>query len=1062
MPSIFSRSRNASTAPKTLRLDTTTGTDEFGRVSSRASQQSPLPPPDGFLPFTMERPKDGTEIDYGYLAYERHVVLGLEQVSQLVDVVSEELGTRGGITTPFIFSSLALDLSSSSTKRLMHTFINACADPGSPKQHRFREEARFAGPHELGMLLRWGLGRLVRIVDGQEERGLISWDHYTDFRDSELAADFPPTHFSTFLPPLPAHLRSIVITVLSVLTRLTANSSTSGHTPPTLSPLFGPLFFGLGPPGLPFHHTYVYYLRATNAMEHIILSFIRFQDTPRANSASMGVPTRLKEWIKGYPIMLADQSSRPQPRKGARTSRILSVRRNVRMYTKDLVKSASTWECNLGKIVGRSPVKYSDGYRKRMDMPSQFEAGQEDGDRFRSLTDLKWGEFESLGFGGLGQEKLQFDLNESARTERSAKRQTLSWNDFSSTGFTRSDIAPLSATLQFSPPMSATISSYQPAEYAKKLKKAAKHIPAFGWDTEPVVGQEEVIEEAFVDIFCDIVCGWAGVSDLNECDRECNWALIEFQPNALLLFEEFVPLEYRQQITSSSSGSNRRRLPSLFSATSASPRIKTKSKKDKTERSKPRALSPKASFKEVEFEGLLRGDGNRKTKVITLGSKETPTQSRIIGSPTEVESPPPMLQSLSHQSSSRSDDSTLTASTAGGTPASTRRRFRLGGSASPTNGGSVMGRKSLVGGVPPAEYSSVDFETRLASLDGEDVYEDYPPVDGALKNREIADDAWVDILVGTQERRMADQEYGVRGKGRGEDVDLVSLEVQKALKGVRKMSQSPESQRTERNPVRDEEEESIEVERVPSRLAMNDFVDDLQQPQYYDDSLDYDGDGPSAAEQSIQALRYDQHESEEEDDEPVSVPLAEEEHQEHQDEPIVRPSIPPKRPGYFDLHPERRPAQLNGDPAGEDPRARFGHDSDSEDEGLGGLGGVRPLPRVPPIINLDEEPSPSTAPLRVPGKTAALIEMYRERERNGGGAPVRALPVPIPSSASVVVPPKIVEIPPVEEEDEGEEEVHVQPPPRVPVIDEEQGRASPGRYIHGAPLHNVLEEEEEE
>lgn len=24
------------------------------------------------------------------------------------------------------------------------------------------------------------------------------------------------------------------------------------------------------------------------------------------------------------------------------------------------------------------------------------------------------------------------------------------------------------------------------------------------------------------------------------------------------------------------------------------------------------------------------------------------------------------------------------------------------------------------------------------------------------------------------------------------------------------------------------------------------------------------------------------------------------------------------------------------------------------------------------------------------------------------------------------------------------------------------GRASPGRYIHGAPLHNVLEEEEEE
>ncbi|KAK0183567.1 hypothetical protein F5146DRAFT_1091013 [Armillaria mellea] len=104
--------------------------------------------------------------------------------------------TGGGITTPFVFSSMALDLSSSSTKRLMRTFINACADP-RPTQHRFREETRFAGPHELVMLLRWGLGRLVRIADdGQEERGLISWDHYTDFRDSELAANFPSMHIS--------------------------------------------------------------------------------------------------------------------------------------------------------------------------------------------------------------------------------------------------------------------------------------------------------------------------------------------------------------------------------------------------------------------------------------------------------------------------------------------------------------------------------------------------------------------------------------------------------------------------------------------------------------------------------------------------------------------------------------------------------------------------------------------------------------------------------------------------------------------------------------------------
>jgi hypothetical protein len=45
---------------------------------------------------------------------------------------------------------------------------------------------------------------------------------------------------------------------------------------PTLSPLFGLLIFGLGPAALPFHHTYLQYLRITSAMEHILLAFVRW------------------------------------------------------------------------------------------------------------------------------------------------------------------------------------------------------------------------------------------------------------------------------------------------------------------------------------------------------------------------------------------------------------------------------------------------------------------------------------------------------------------------------------------------------------------------------------------------------------------------------------------------------------------------------------------------------------------------------------------------------------------------------------------------------------------
>lgn len=299
-----------------------------------------------------------------------------------------------------------------------------------------------------------------------------------------LALNYPETHFGAFIEPLPQLLRSLLVGLLTLLTRFTAHSSSSGHTPPTLSPLFGPLLFGLGPSTLAFHHVYVHYLRAATATEHLILSFIRWQDAPgRAGSSAtaLGVPTRLKAWIQGYPAMLPvmKKNERPQPRRGARTIRLVSVRRNVRMYSPDLVKTAASWaqrpHIATSSTSDRSfagskewerispptlklPPRYSDAYKKRMDLAPNFHPdtgagstsssinapslsssistastttsssglddremgfmGKKPGeDRFRSLTDLKWGEFEMMGFGetGADDKKLQFDLTEGAR-----------------------------------------------------------------------------------------------------------------------------------------------------------------------------------------------------------------------------------------------------------------------------------------------------------------------------------------------------------------------------------------------------------------------------------------------------------------------------------------------------------------------------------------------------------------------------------------------------------------------------------------------------------------------
>ncbi|KAG8824759.1 hypothetical protein FRB91_001876 [Serendipita sp. 411] len=158
MSKLFSRTRSATTMPREGSSGANAGafsdTDDFGRVRSMAfkrgktdsglerSRQRTLSNPNlvhaslngqnavhGTNGARPETPKDlpmlpdgiflstnltttadvpeeiheflqggDTKQEYGYLASERHVVLGLDEVVRLVDVVAEELGQRGEVS----------------------------------------------------------------------------------------------------------------------------------------------------------------------------------------------------------------------------------------------------------------------------------------------------------------------------------------------------------------------------------------------------------------------------------------------------------------------------------------------------------------------------------------------------------------------------------------------------------------------------------------------------------------------------------------------------------------------------------------------------------------------------------------------------------------------------------------------------------------------------------------------------------------------------------------------------------------------------------------------------
>ncbi|KAF8321190.1 hypothetical protein DL93DRAFT_2072957 [Clavulina sp. PMI_390] len=258
--------------------------------------------------------------------------------------------------------------------------------------------------------------------------------------------------------------------------------------------------FGLGPSSLPFGPTYKLFLRSVHATEHLFLAYI--QNSDYELPLGVELPTKLKGWIKGYPKMLPrSPEGMESPRPNQRMVTVASVRRNVRLYSTDLVSTATTW-CTTGEHTSKSEwtrtvpsssgeyskPQYTDDYKKQLNLPKgaepklHYDGGLRPGmptpmagvpsspayrnpiddaiarshpelsstssltssttsneERYKNLADLQWSQFSESGFKAPDSKLLQFDLGETARrnARNPKKRETVNWNDFALAGFDR-------------------------------------------------------------------------------------------------------------------------------------------------------------------------------------------------------------------------------------------------------------------------------------------------------------------------------------------------------------------------------------------------------------------------------------------------------------------------------------------------------------------------------------------------------------------------------------------------------------------------------------------------
>ncbi|KAG9096851.1 hypothetical protein FRC06_008265 [Ceratobasidium sp. 370] len=1130
MHSLFSRARTTSQTARTAQAPA--ASDEFGRVSASHKSETlpPLPRKDkdkkekkdksqrqrtisipkdnrpsflrtsspepelptqpqlpplqvgGFLPRYIPSAPTSTEREdparqpYGYLHTEKDVILSLDDVQRLLNVLSEELTLRG-LSTPLLFSTQAIDVSAPRVRNLIRAFLGTCSEPVSRAgDARFREEARFAGPHEVAMTIRWGLARIVRMVNGTETHGFMDFDVYRAWKMSEESQRFPPDHFASIVPGIPPPARPIFTSLFTLLSRLVAYSTVSGLTPSMLAGYFGPLIFGLVPAATAtFSTTLPAFHRAAHATEHLLLSHIRWEDgiQRRKTPGTGGLPSRLKDWIRGYPAMLPRSvEDLDRVRRGARTVRVASVRRNVRLYSPDLVQSAAAW-AGEGDLSGRAEwlrvvpnhgglsARYTDAYRKRLDIPATAPdsrgpssdnghggwlssetssltapaTGAEDA-KYSSLTDMRWGEFEALGFGSGETEgkRLEFDLTEGARQTRLEKRTTMTWSDFSTAGFLRDD-APLSETLQFAAPLQTTIQTWPTTseDIHRKLKKQQKVLPTFGWETTPVAGQEWVVEEAFLDCWADLIwsSGWCEREERTH--RDSNWALIDFKAlpanpssmnllaqssdprtsNQWFVFEEFVPREYRDQLTNP----KKKRNALGFS-------VKPKQWKPATTlNGKPytSGMPPRSpGYGISEFDAMLKSSKGV-TRRISAGDDTNeswnPNPPGTNGAGVAAAKPTvvPPIQTLS-LTPTPTTPKRPTASPRGAAGSATRSgglssRFKIGSA-----------KRGTVG----SEYDpNLDFETRTAS-EGSDGSPDrmHPERSFGLGGlgspskkhgrRQSKDDAWVDILVADQGRRMRDQDATFT-RGGGVAFPTGSSSTLRRGKATSDPDIQQQHQHRQHRMTYGDDEEDFTTGSAPvpaSPPAGYRSSDEEVMPMPREPSPDPAAHilvHPGPAEPAIpgrpsQETRY---EDDPEEYEPESdfEPTSDDHHGREED--MTTQSFAVSDSGFREDDPTMSSLGQPVSPKLMPPRG-------------GGTNGDRPATAV-----------------------ASLIDMYAERDARAQVAMARPSRLPVRTTPKDGAPvDEILGIPPI--------------PPAL-----EPGRASPSRYIHGAPLHNVMEEEDD-
>ncbi|WFC98977.1 hypothetical protein MYAM1_001711 [Malassezia yamatoensis] len=498
---------------------------------------------------------------YGYTAVAWEHPMDIEEAYPVVVRILDEIRARGADSAQLL-SSMAGDLSASGSTKLIKALLATYgtseeADPQAAET--FAEELRFSNVYNLVALLKWVLARIGCVVAERpapedaatkspltdlvliQDHGFLSWSAYAAWRQREQQEGYPTTAYVLLTQALEPPVVRLLDTLLDFFALVATHSRHNGMTPSKIGRLFGPLLFGL-PEDASFRETYTQFVRAGNALEHILLAFMRYHAS-MAQSQDM-LPKRLLKHIRDYPRLLASDVDTSSA--FVRTLPTTPISRTVREYARDLVHDVVQWPSQalitaLDGGVSNAPIDLAEQSRKLLNIGASRRSKRRSNaaaptDALSPLASQRWTDFADDGFDEMDRTRLSFDLREQDRKPGMNRMESMRWYPFEGRDLpdTKTDDGRLDWVIRFDEELQDE-AKREPHVVSMQTSSLPRNHPDhfngqdsdFPYDTRSVAGAPIALDELFPEVWADYLIG-NGWSNRDEgVHRHANFAILQ-------------------------------------------------------------------------------------------------------------------------------------------------------------------------------------------------------------------------------------------------------------------------------------------------------------------------------------------------------------------------------------------------------------------------------------------------------------------------------------------------------------------------------------------------------